>query len=136
MGEDQQYEGSAAGSSCFRSGQPQSVLPYSPATATQSSASNPLPLVSKGLWGKKSKFSCKVVHASMNKTDRGAPQFEVLKQTYITLSEQCANMPSVTTLARERFGDDVVLVAGNGLPIEDENGTRGESEKLHCIKKI
>ena len=70
----------------------------------------------------------------MNKNDRGAPQFKVLKQTYITLNEQLANMPNVTTLAKERFGEDVILVAGNGLPIEDESGTRGESEQMRGNK--
>jgi len=31
----------------------------------------------------------------------------------------------VTKLAKEKFGEEIIIVSGNGLPIEDESGTKG-----------
>lgn len=62
--------------------------------------------------------------AEVKKSAKGV-SFEEKNQMYITLHEEIANVPYVSEKVREKFGKHVVLVSGNGLPIEDEEGTRG-----------
>jgi hypothetical protein len=74
-------------------------------------------------------FGCKIVYATMKRTPKGV-SFTETNQTYITLKEETANVSYIKEKTRERFGCDVTLVAGNGLPIQDEEGTRGEFSSL------
>lgn len=65
-------------------------------------------------------FGCKVIFAK--KTGKS---FDELNQTYVNVNENTANVEYITEKAREKWGQ-VVLVSGNGLPITDEEGTRGK----------
>ena len=47
-----------------------------------------------------------------------------LNQTYISVNENSANVAYITGKVQEKWGK-VVLIPGNGLPIQDEEGTRG-----------
>jgi len=88
------------------------------------------PVTSKSLFGKKTTFSCKVIFATMKRNHKGIPQFSEIKQTYITLDGQNANIMDVTAKTQEKFGEDITLVTGNGLAIDDEQGTRGKLNLL------
>lgn len=65
-----------------------------------------------------STFGCKVL------AKRNGKSFTELNQTYISVNEDSANVVFITAKVQEKWGR-VVLVAGNGLPIQDEEGTRG-----------
>jgi len=76
-------------------------------------------------------FGCKVVLAKRN-----GKSFNELNQTYISLNEDSANVGYITEKVQEKWGD-VVLVAGNGLAIQDEEGPRGrKSNIILCIAYI
>ena len=48
------------------------------------------------------------------------------RQTYITINDITANVPHLTSQCQEEFGNQsLILVSGNGLPIEDNEATRG-----------
>lgn len=66
-----------------------------------------------------STFGCKVVLAKKN-----GKSFTELNQTYICVNEETANVVYITEKVQEKWGE-AVLVAGNGLAIQDEEGTRG-----------
>jgi hypothetical protein len=47
------------------------------------------------------------------------------RQTYITINDATANVPYIATQCQEEFGNhSLILVSGNGLPIEDNEATR------------
>jgi len=108
---------SSASVSCYSSSMPNT-------TPTSTNPSGSL-FAAKGNWMKKSKFSCKIIFATMQKNGKAQPQFTEIKQTFVSLDEQSANVSCVTKLAKEKFGEEIIIVSGNGLPIEDESGTKG-----------
>ncbi|KXJ21501.1 hypothetical protein AC249_AIPGENE754 [Exaiptasia diaphana] len=75
----------------------------------------------------KTSFACKIVLA--DKTGKG---FTEKNQMYLTLREDSANVPFVLDKAKEKFGKELILVSGNGLPIEDEEGTRGKDNNCYA----
>lgn len=84
-----------------------SKLPFRPFTKKGKSASST------------TTFGCKVVLAKRN-----GKSFNELNQRYISLNEESAIVGYVTDKVEEKWGE-IVLVAGNGLAIQDEEGTRG-----------
>ncbi|KAJ7382543.1 hypothetical protein OS493_034434 [Desmophyllum pertusum] len=66
-----------------------------------------------------STFGYKVVLAKKN-----GKSFTELNQTYNCVNEETANVVYITEKGQEKWGE-AVLVAGNGLAIQDEEGTRG-----------
>lgn len=87
---------------------------------TQANQDYPLGLSSKkGKSNSTSTFGCKVILAKRN-----GKSFTELNQTYISVNEDSANVVFITAKVQEKWGR-VVLVARNGLPIQDEEGTRG-----------
>ena len=77
------------------------------------------PFFKKGKSNLTSTFGCKVIFAKKN-----GKSFTELDQTYVSVNEDSANVVYITGKVQEKWGR-VVLVAGNGLPIQDEEGTRG-----------
>ena len=77
------------------------------------------PFFKKGKLNSTSTFGCKIILAKKN-----GKSFTELNQTYISVNEDSANVVYITAKVQEKWGR-VVLVAGNGLPIQDEEGTRG-----------
>ncbi|CAH3171616.1 unnamed protein product, partial [Porites lobata] len=78
------------------------------------------PFFRRGKSNSASTFGCKIILAKKN-----GKSFTELNQTYINVSEDSANVEDITRKVQEKWGN-VVLVAGNGLPIQDEEGTRGK----------
>ena len=76
------------------------------------------PFFKKGKSNSSSTFGCKVLLFKKN-----GKSFTELNQTYISVNEDSANVAYITGKVQEKWGK-VVLVAGNGLPIQDEEGTR------------
>ena len=69
----------------------------------------------------------RVILAKMTR-QRGRPVFTGGDQTFIVvLGESEANVASIQEKVRNRWGrDDLSLVTANGLPLVDEEGTRGK----------
>lgn len=139
MGEELPLQPAAASTTAtnspYTSGPSTSGLSFVP-QSSKSPVPSGNPVTPKSTWGKRATFSCKIIYATMQKNAKGIVQFNDLKQTFITLDEN-ANLPEVTTKVRAKFGNQCILVAGNGLPIEDEAGTRGKldfhSTPLTCF---
>ena len=48
------------------------------------------------------------------------------RQTYITINDVSATVSYITSQCQEEFNNhSLILVSGNGLPIEDNEATRG-----------
>ena len=48
------------------------------------------------------------------------------RQTYVTINDVTATVPHITAQCKEEFQNDLlILVSANGLPIEDNDATRG-----------
>ena len=114
MGQNQDNTRNSEAGNCFSYTAPpaatnKSKLPFRPFTKKGKSASLT------------TTFGCKVVLAKRN----GKSFKYELNQTYISLNEESANVDYITEKVQEKWGD-VVLVAGNGLPIQDEERTRGQ----------
>ena len=84
------------------------------------------PFSKKTPYSASSSFGCKVILAEMKKTPKGVT-FSDKNQTFITVNEETANVTYILQRVKEKFGEGVVLVSGNGLPIVDEEGTRGKN---------
>ena len=69
----------------------------------------------------------------MTKSKRGTHIFERKNQIFVNITEETANVGYIAMKAREKFGN-ISLVAGNGLPIEDEDGTRGERQLFSVVE--
>ena len=101
------------------SSEAENCLSYT-ATADTSKSRLPFkPFFKRGKSNSTSTFGCKVILAKKN-----GKSFSELNQTYISVNEDSANVAYITGKVQEKWGK-VVLVAGNGLPIQDEEGTRG-----------
>jgi hypothetical protein len=73
--------------------------------------------------GKAACTTIKVVHAN-RKPDGSAGSN--LSQCFLTLNEDSANVPSVTRMIRDHFGDPaLILTSSNGLPIPDSSASTG-----------
>ena len=76
---------------------------------------------------KKNLAIAKVIHAELNKTEKGGISFHELNQTYININQESAHVTYVLSKAREAFNDRrLELVTSNGLTINDNEGTRGK----------
>ena len=85
------------------------------ATADTSKSRLPFkPFFKRGKSNSTSTFGCKVILAKKN-----GKSFSELNQTYISVNEDSANVAYITGKVQEKWGK-VVLVAGNGLPIQGE----------------
>ena len=78
------------------------------------------PFFRRGKSNSATTFGCKIILAKKN-----GKSFTELNQTYINVNEDSANVEDITRKVQEKWGN-VVLVTGNGLPIQDEEETRGK----------
>jgi len=101
------------------SSEAENCLSYT-ATADTSKSRLPFkPFFKRGKSNSTSTFGCKVLLAKKN-----GKSFSELNETYISVNEDSANVAYITGKVQEKWGK-MVLVAGNGLPVQDEEGTRG-----------
>ena len=48
------------------------------------------------------------------------------RQTYITINDVSVNVPHITSQCQDEFNNhSLILVSGSGLPIENNEATRG-----------
>jgi len=73
-----------------------------------------------------STFSLKVVQAIMEGVSaNGRPTFSKQGQCFVELVESIANVPYVTSVIRNEYGNDHIVVTSDGLEVKDSSGTRG-----------
>lgn len=101
---------------------------YSPQPSTSGiTAKRPLTMSKKGKNGAASggqTMPIKIVVAEMKKTSKGVT-FQESTQTYISVNDQTANVLYIKDCIKNKLQKDVTLVSGNGLELEEEEGTRG-----------
>ena len=68
----------------------------------------------------------KLVHADLNWSVGGKPEFDPMEQLYVCLTEATANVDYVLNTVQWKWGNDRVLVTADGLKIEDCAGTQGQ----------
>ena len=76
---------------------------------------------------KSGSVSVKIVKASFNsKCSGGKREFEKLGQTFVSVTEATANVMYVSSVIRQKWGEEYVLVTSDGLQVEDSSGTQGK----------
>ena len=71
--------------------------------------------------------SVKIVKASFSsKYSGGKREFEKLGQTFVSVTETTANVIYVSSVIRQKWGEEYVLVTSDGLQLEDSGGTQGK----------
>ena len=71
--------------------------------------------------------SVKIVKASYLKSFIGGKgEFQKLGQTYVSVSEATANVRYISSVIKEKWGEDYVLVTSDCLELEDSSGTQGK----------
>lgn len=70
------------------------------------------------------KMPVKIIIADMKKTAKGV-SFNESTQTYISVTDETANVLYIKESIKAKLQRDVTLVSGNGLELEEEEGTRG-----------
>ncbi|XP_068727311.1 uncharacterized protein [Montipora capricornis] len=125
---------------CKEMNAPQNAFAYTAAPTSSSGVTSSMkslfnrPFVKKGN-SSSSSFGCKIILAEMKKTPKGVT-FSDKNQTFITVNEETANVTYILQKVKEKFGEGVLLVSGNGLPILDEEGTRGSKFWKVASRKI
>jgi len=73
-------------------------------------------------------YRLKIIQATMTfaSTTTRKPTFTCLGQTFVELTEFTANVPSILAAVQMEFGNDYVIVTGNGLEVKDSPGTDGK----------
>ena len=71
-------------------------------------------------------MNVKVVQAHVSKSATGKLEFHRLGQAFIDVNESTANVFHITDVIQNKWGDDYVLVTGDGLQVEDSSGTQGK----------
>ena len=69
--------------------------------------------------------SVKIVKASFS-FKNGKAEFQKLGRTFISVSEATANVIYISSVIRQKWGEDYVLVTSDGLQLEDSSGTQGK----------
>ena len=100
----------------------QTTTTISPSTSSHSGSQ---PFYKPIGYKKETTFNVKVVRANMTKLSNGKVEFERLEQTHISLNEHTANVNTVTNAVQSKWGGDYVVVTGDGLPVDDSEGTHG-----------
>ena len=76
---------------------------------------------------KSGSVSVKIVKASFySKCSGGKREFEKLGQTFVSVTEATANVMYVSSVIRQKWGEEYVLVTSDGLQVEDSSGTQGK----------
>lgn len=58
------------------------------------------------------------------------------RQTYVTINDVTATVPHITAQCKEQFQNNLlILVSANGLPIEDNDATRGTTLTMLTFSK-
>jgi len=74
---------------------------------------------------KSNSINVKIVQANVTKSATGKLEFHKLGQAFIDVSEVTANVYYILGVVQKKWGDDYVIVTGDGLKIEDSSGTQG-----------
>ena len=69
--------------------------------------------------------SVKIVKASFS-FKNGKAEFQKLGRTFISVSEATANDIYISSVIRQKWGEDYVLVTSDGLQLEDSSETQGK----------
>ena len=83
-----------------------------------------------------SSFSLKVLKAKMNRSaGRRNPEFHVMGQTYIEITDSTANLEYILGVITQRWGNGYTLVTSDGVPLEDSPTTQGTTYKYAKLVK-
>ena len=78
--------------------------------------------------------SVKIVKASFSLKHSGRKvEFERLGQTFVSMSEATANVMYISSVIKQKWGEDYVLVTSDSLQLEDSSGTQGKSSTVSLI---
>ena len=69
--------------------------------------------------------SVKIIRATMESSRTGKTEFFQEAQMHIDITESTANVDYVTKEVQQRWGQNYVVVTGDGLQLEDCEGTQG-----------
>ncbi len=111
---------------------PTAAVPVCAPGSSLQSASQPsgAPVHKPIFSGKKGQSTnVKIIQATYKKTS-ARPEFTPTNQAFITVSEANANVVYLTDAIRRKWGDDFVLVTGDGLRLEDSSGTQGRHSEV------
>lgn len=67
----------------------------------------------------------KVVQAKFKKLPNGWPDFTILSQTFVEIYETTPNVTYLSSVIKEKWGAEYLLVTSDGLQINDTTGTQG-----------
>ena len=67
----------------------------------------------------------KIVQANVTKQANGKLEFLKLGQAFIDVNEATANIYYISAVVQKKWGNEYILVTGDGLKIEDSSGTQG-----------
>ena len=89
---------------------------------------------------KSNSINVKIVQANVTKSATGKLEFHKLGQAFIDVNEATANIYYISAVVQRKWGDEHIIVTGDGLKIEDSSGTQGMlilvSEFLLCSYDI
>ena len=79
------------------------------------------------------RYSLKVVKATMNRGGNGKAIFNSMEQIYIDLTEKTASAVTIKSAVQEEWGDAYTVVTADGLEVRDSAGTTGKTIIHACI---
>ena len=79
------------------------------------------------------RYSLKVVKATMNRGGNGKAIFNSMEQIYIDLTEKTASAVTIKSAVQEEWGDGYTVVTADGLEVRDSAGTTGKTIIHACI---
>lgn len=66
---------------------------------------------------------------------RRNPEFHVMGQTYIEITDSTANLEYILGVITQRWGNGYTLVTSDGVPLEDSPTTQGTTYKYAKLVK-
>ena len=79
-----------------------------------------------------SRYSLKVVKATISGKAGNKPVFNTLEQIYVDLTDKTASAITIKSAVQEEWGDEYTLVTADGLEVKDSAGTTGKNT-LHSL---
>lgn len=110
-----------------RSEVPHPPEPSTSSTATMSATRRPPIAPLGGRKGGGNNVSLKILQATLKRSSGGKPEFELIGQYYVDVTESTANISYINRQIKKHWGKEYILVSSEGLRFEDSDSTQGNS---------
>lgn len=77
------------------------------------------------------RYSLKVVKATISGRTGNKPVFTSLEQIYVDLTDKTASAVTIKSAVQDEWGDDYTVVTSDGLEVKDSAGTTGKAYTIN-----